>query len=250
MRAPLMRLGCLLSLLVGASASAVGTIVPNANATIDGNIDNSYPFIVGVGMRYQQVFSASQFMPVPMSIGAIALRNDATSGQAFTATISSIQIWLSTTAATPDGLNPTFAGNIGADNTQVYSGSLTLSSTNAVGPGNTHAFDVIINMQKPFYYDPRLGNLLLDVKNNSGADAFVGSEYLDAVDDDFNFDPVSRVWSYGDPNATSGNNDTVGLVVRFDGQPVPEPSSFAMTALGVALIAWRRRILLFRRAPS
>ena len=37
----------------------------------------------------------------------------------------------------------TFASNVGADVATVFSGSLTLSSTNAAGPGNTHVFDVV-----------------------------------------------------------------------------------------------------------
>ncbi len=50
-----------LALQAAPSVSASLIVVPNANTTVAGNSDNRFPFLVSGGMRYQQVFDASQF---------------------------------------------------------------------------------------------------------------------------------------------------------------------------------------------
>jgi len=239
-----------LALLLGDGRLRAGTIVvPNANATTPGNSDNRFPFLVSGGMRYQQVFDASQFSAfggTAQLISEIDLRNGVFVNEAFSATISSIDISLSTTTAAPDGLSPTFAANVGPDNTQVYGGSLTLSSSNANGPGGTKVFDVAIKFQTPFLYNPTQGNLLLDVDNLSGANSHIGTDFFDA--ENLTGDSVSRVYgAEGDPGAVSGTLDSIGLITQFRfgpaGSPsvIPEPSSLALLALGgIGLAGWQR----------
>jgi hypothetical protein len=71
-----------------------------------------------------------------MSIGQIALRNySGLKAKPFTATIPSIQIWLSTVTANPDALSATFADNNGADNTLAYDGSLILRAPTLLALG-------------------------------------------------------------------------------------------------------------------
>jgi hypothetical protein len=235
-------------LLRGGTVRADAIVVPNANATAPGNSDNRFPFLVNGGMRYQQVFASSQFSAfggAPQLISEIDLRNGIFVNQAFTATIPNITIALSTTTKAPDGLSATFADNVGAGNTLVYSGPLTLSSTNANLPDGTKVFDVAIKFQTPFLYDPTKGNLLLDVDNLTGANSNVGTDFFDAVN--LVGDSVSRVFGpEGTPGATSGSPDSLGLIAQFQFGPagppdVPEPSSLALLALGgAALAGWRR----------
>src|SRR5262249_21659069 len=155
-------------------ASAAVVIVPNNLAATEGDISNGLPFNIGAfslsSQRYQQVFAASAFASVsgPHLITQIAFRPDAQIGGAFSSIIPNIQINLSTTSATPDGLSATFANNVGSDDTVVFSGSLSLSSAFTGPPGGPKAFDIIINLQTPFLYNPSAGNLLLDVRNFSG----------------------------------------------------------------------------------
>jgi hypothetical protein len=242
-------LGGAFTLLPAGQARAGLIVVPNANATAPGNIDNRFPFLVDGGMRYQQVFASSQFSAFgggPQLITEMDLRNGIFLNQAFTATIPSINISLSTTALPPDGLSSTFANNTGTGTTLVYSGPLTLSSTNAAGPGGTHVFDVAIHFQTPFLYDPTQGNLLLDVDNLSGATSNVGTDFFDAVN--VLGDSVSRVFGpEGSPAATSGTPDSFGLIAQFQfgaATAVPEPASLTLLSLGALSLlgyGWRKR---------
>lgn len=230
----------------GSAINAATIVVPNANASAPGNTDNRFPFLVTGGQRYQQVFASSQFSG-PILISEMDLRNGIFVNEAFTSTISSIQISLSTIATAPDALSTTFASNIGADSIVVYNGSLTLSSANGPGPGGTKAFDIAIIFQTPFLYNPGGGNLLLDVKNISGANAAVGMDYFDAINNPG--DSVSRIYgTEGSPNATTGIADSLGLIVRFQSAAttVPEPSTLILMGLGVAGIVLSRRCLNHR----
>jgi len=230
--------------LLGSAGQLLATpiVIPNANASTPGDTDNRFPFLVSGGMRYQQVFASSQF-PGPVVLTEIDLRNGILTSAAFTSTISSILISLSTTSAAPDALSTTFASNIGANNTQVFNGSLTLSSANGPGPGDTHAFDIIIPFQTPFSYNPANGNLLLNVTNNSGANGVVGGDFFDAVNV---VDSVSRVVGpEGMPGATTGTADTLGLIVQFQTavqvQAIPEPATLILVGLGLVALGSRRR---------
>jgi len=182
-------------------------VVPNALATVEGNSGNSYPFNIGANtMRYQQVYAASQFGDMPAGgalINGIGFRRDAGWGT-FSATLPAIQINLSTTAKAPDALSPTFAGNVGPDDTVVFNGPLALSST---ATGSPAPFDIIIPLTNSFFYDPAAGNLLLEVRNSGGGNSSQFDSVLAPGD------PVSR--AYNPVNFTTGSTDTVGLVTMF-----------------------------------
>src|SRR5258706_15300151 len=141
-----MKTGCFIADLMRALIPAVVTscvaplvaqpantlVVPNAYASVEGSIGNNYPFNIGANtMHYLQVYAASEFGAMPAAgafITGIAFRRDA-GWPAFSATLRAMQINLSTTAKAPDGLASTFASNVGADDTIVFVGSLSLSST-------------------------------------------------------------------------------------------------------------------------
>ena len=78
--------------------------------------------------RSQQVYAGSQFGTGVVAVTQIRFRPDYYYGNAFTATVSNIQINLSTTPRNPDGLSTTFAQNVGIDDTVVFNGALTISS--------------------------------------------------------------------------------------------------------------------------
>src|SRR5205823_14144179 len=105
--------------------------------------------------RYQQVYSASDFTVFgtsPRFITQVAFRPDAIYGSAFNSTLFNVQIDLSTTTKAVDGLNQTFANNVGADDTIVHSGSLSLSSAFTGPNGGPKNFDIVIPLSTPFPY--------------------------------------------------------------------------------------------------
>ena len=213
--------------------NAQSVVVPGANTTTEGNTGgNSFPFSIAFypasSMRYQQVYGSGGFTGLgPITINAIAFR-PGSSGTAFGPTTMNVQIDLSTTTAAVDGLNTTFATNQGADNMTVYNGNLTLSSANA-GP-RPKFFDIVINLQNPFTYNPLAGNLLLDVRQFNR----VSTTYFDAPTNPT--DEISRLYQFN-VNDPTGIQDTDGLVTQFryktSTSGIPEPGSFLL--LGLAL---------------
>jgi K319L-like, PKD domain len=205
------------AVLTGSVARATVIVVPNSLTTVEGILSNDFPLhIANAGLssqRYQQVFAAAEFRSLlePQLITHIAFRPDAQLGHAFAPTISSLQINLSTTSAAPDKLSPTFATNVGPDDTVVFSGSLALSSAFTGPAAGPKDFDMVIELQTPFLYDPAAGNLLLDLTNVSGGLA----TWLDAQF--FSGDAVSRTATHlaGGDSPTANFSDTIGVVTQF-----------------------------------
>ena len=139
------------------------------------NLENSdASFGAGVfrapGYRLQSVYGAIHFPPdIGLLITELRFRPDRAAGFAFSTTVASIQVNLSTTTKDPDELSSTFASNVGSDDTVVFSGSLSLSSQ-FTGPVNgPKDFDMVIPLTTPFLYNPAAGNLLVEFRNFSGS---------------------------------------------------------------------------------
>lgn len=239
------------------TAQAATSVVPENLSSREGNANNSIPFnnfFSAIGIRYQQVFAAREFTSIdikPQWITQIAFRpNGGLADSAFSSTIDKLLINLSTSKSGPDALSKTFEDNVGSDATTVYSGSLFLSSADTGPSGGPKDFDIIIDLQKPFLYDPNQGNLLLDVRTFS----YSKTASFDA-EKTFG-DSISRVYSF-DPNASIADvADTTGLVTKFTTTPtpkttptttsIPEPSStvgvLAVGALtGVSLLKRKQK---------
>jgi hypothetical protein len=196
-------------------------VVPNEWSTAQADTGNLFPLFSAKPMRYQQVFDAGQFSrlnPGGGLINRIAFRGHGP-GVPFTGTVAQLQVNLSTTSKTPDGLSSTFAQNVGADDTQVFSGPFQTAVTFNGDPTN---FEIVINFSTPFYYDPAKGNLLLDVRNlQGGTEVPPSDQEMDGTS--ANGDSVSRVFNYGDATAPGAGQtgsvdekDSYGLVTRFN----------------------------------
>jgi hypothetical protein len=196
-------------------------VVPNEWSTAQGDAGNLFPLFSSQPIRYQQVFDASQFSrltPGGGLINRIAFRGHGP-GIPFTGTVAQLQVNLSTTSKTPDGLSSNFAENVGPNDTQVFSGPFQTAVTFTGDPTN---FEVVINFTTPFYYDPAKGNLLLDVRNlQGGTEVPPSDQQLDGTN--ANGDSVSRVYNYGDATAAAAGQtggvdekDSYGLITRFN----------------------------------
>jgi PEP-CTERM motif len=222
------------TLLSGFLAQAHAVVVPNDLTSVEGNSG------VGGGLntRYQQVYAASDFTGA-IFISEIAFRPTEGSLPLAPMTITGVRFDLSTTSASPDNLSTTFAANVGADNTTVFSGNWTRSSASTGPAGGPLDFDIILTLTTPFLYDPALGNLLLDVRNPSSQLLFTGiyDAHVEVGD------AVSVI--SGDVNATTGQvgfagGGSIGLVTRFSAVSVPEPGTLTLLAIGGLLFAMKK----------
>jgi hypothetical protein len=191
-------------------------VVPRAQTNTEGNSNNLFPFHqYHNSMRYQQLYSPDDVGRSGVITG-IRFRLDDAVGDPFGPSNLDVEIYLGHSANPVSAPNTIFADNIGPGYTKVYDGILTLWSEDAGGtPRN---FDIIVDIDDSFAYNPATGPLLLDVKMMTTR----GSESFDAV---LGATKVSRV--YANPvSQPSGTSDTRGLVTMFcfDGAfPAPAP---------------------------
>lgn len=233
------RLALLTVALLTGGATAVSAqvvVVPNARATVEGNSNSNSPFGRGIGnaVRYQQVYASAEL--VAGTVVEIRFRQDAETGAPFgPTTFPSATITLSTTSAGPDALSTTFASNVGADVTTVFSGPLVLSSAPSIA--TPRPFDIVIPLTTPFPYDPAAGNLLFDITLTASGP----SNQLDG--ENTLADSVSIVWN---DQITPVLAETDGLVTQFTivpAVPVLPRAALAslVAALGCVALWWLRR---------
>ncbi|WP_036479367.1 hypothetical protein [Myxosarcina sp. GI1] len=140
------------------------TTPPNYENT-ESSSNNSFPLggYFGPNGRWQGIYDNSYFSS-PIDINQIRFRLDDSSGNAFSTIYSDVQFNLST--FTSSQLTRNFNNNLGADNTTVLNrNSLTLSSS---GTGSPRDFDIVVNLDNTFSYDPSNGDLLLEIYNYGG----------------------------------------------------------------------------------
>lgn len=203
---------------------AADVVAPNTLRTVQGDTGNLFPILSSQPLRYQQVYDKSQFAGFAAGgeyITQFAFRVHSP-GIPFTASISDFQVNLSTTAKTPEGLSATFADNVGTDDTVVFPSASVQFATSVSGSADDpQAFDLVITFTTPFLYDPAKGNLLLDVRNASGATHNpTNDQQIDAVST--GGDSTSRAYNFGDvtaahagPAGSGFQMDTFGAVTRF-----------------------------------
>jgi hypothetical protein len=211
--------------------------VPNANANVEGNSSASEPFN-SPSFRMQMVISASQ---IAISTGAsgrverIYFRIDGLSSDNVLYSFGGCSVTLSTTLRSPDGLSSVFADNVGANAATIYNGAASFGGLYQPG-ANPQPFGQYIQATSPFWYIPSQGNLLLDIRARSGQTFFPGALDAQSVIGD----SVSRVFANLEL-LNSGTVDSLGLVTRVDFTVIPEPSTWMLVTLGLALT------LIFRR---
>jgi hypothetical protein len=215
--------------------------VPRGLIATDGPDNGGYPFNIEPfflsSLRYLQLFPADEFTGVPIAITGLAFRPDREHGGPFKSVLPNVQISLSTTSRQPDELRARFADNIGADETVVHTGPLLLSGSFSGPHRGPLAFDIVIPFTAPFLYDPRNGNLLLDVRNFSGGSTTQFDAYHDPA-----FRAL-RVFSDARLPETEGMSDWIAQTTQFQASPTPEPGTlllFGSCLAAYGFRGWRR----------
>jgi hypothetical protein len=242
--------------LAAPASATLLTVVPNGFENMGGGFQGPAPLrfknISGTGgSRTQQVYESQLFsnFAAPRAITGIDLRTFPGIAPSLffgnAVSVSDIVIRLSTTQRGDEGntLSAIFADNVGADDTVVYSGALTLT-TAANGNQPVSPFDYSIVFQNPYIYDPSEGNLLLDVNIPSNATlttagfGFLTFDTVNALNDG-----VYSVVNGDNGDATSGNAGTSGAILRVHSEAaaVPEPGTLALFASGLLAVAATRR---------
>src|SRR6185436_20367472 len=149
------------------------------------------------------------------------------------------------------GLSGTFQENVGSDVRVVFDGPFTFTTAASGPPGGPTDFDIVVDIDD-FLYDPRLGNLLLDVSKEP---FHWGTNFIsfDAQWADLESGaPVltSRAYNWDDGTSPFAlNTDNIGLVTQFslvgtNAAPTPEPASIVLFGSAAAGLfgaqRWRR----------
>ena len=130
--------------------------VPNVNLYVAGPSNQGYPWATGGDFRYQQLYRADMFMGRAGYVDRISYRQDV-GGAAFGPTSIRARIWLGYSSKQPGAMSATFNQNFSADKTLVFDGLATLRGNSNRG------FDVSIDLDQAFFYDPADGNLLVEI---------------------------------------------------------------------------------------
>lgn len=214
----------LLAFGIFSSLSANGTELIVGLPSFPGD-GNCIPFGCGEG-RYQQVISSSVFSEA-FTINRLTFYNTQyTPGQTAK---NNFYIYLSTTQKNVEALSWDFEENSGADRKLFAS----------TGPSMNAYPQLDIDGQEGFFYNPRQGNLLLDVISVSTGDTDYIPVLLDMAPRNSGY--TSRLFS---SNWFFSGMDDVGLTIGFNvATPVPEPSVFSLALAGatISLFCLRRQ---------
>ena len=197
-------------------------VVPNNLALLEGTSDTNMPFDLAAltlgSARYQQIYLASEFALLtgpPHTITQISFRPDGSLGTDFSSVLSDIEIRLSTTSGP---LSSTFSDNLVGSGVLVFSGPTLFLSSLATGPvGGPQDFDIVIELQTPFPYQPSDGNLVLDIQNFLGG----STTHFDAVFSGLPTLATGHISASVVSNTTAGTGSQVagGLVTQFSFLP-------------------------------
>ncbi|MHC4642535.1 MAG: DUF7901 domain-containing protein [Planctomycetota bacterium] len=185
-------------------------VVPNANTTVEGDTRNAWPFNLAwafdtsSSMRYQQIYDAAE-VGQSGKITEIRFRPDDAFGDPFGPNDMDCEIFLGYSANPVSSPSEWFANNIGPGYVKVFDGTLTLSSAASGGPPRN--FDIVVDVDDVFTYNPAMGPLLLDIKMLTKSDTTM----IDAAGSTVSQNATTRIFS----SHTGSVNDPCGIVNYF-----------------------------------
>lgn len=207
------------------------TVFPTELATQEGN--QALALFTGLVPEYQELFrvrSLRAFGDTSVNITGLSLRVNGVSGS-MDAVVPRFEIRVSTTSRTPENMSKFYSVNVGPDELLVYAhDNIHLVSTDAPSP---RPFDLKFPFDQPFSYDPKAGNLLIDLRHTDGIGPLASS--VDAHGyPTFGESPVGSFFT------SSVGPDSSGVVLQFDWVAIPEPGVWALLGLGSLLFIARK----------
>jgi len=196
------------------SGTAEFIVSPPESETQEGNgALTTSPFnYTGGPCRYFMLYNPDAFsIQGPILIRGVRFRPNGAQASAFSHSFTNVEIWMSTTTTAISSISNQFNSNVGADQTLVRSGPLTIASDNITTTNGTKAFDVSIPFASDYYYDPSKGNLTLDIRVFSpGGTGFIDGHWKGSS-------PALRdLFADGSATASFGSGGPGGAVTQFD----------------------------------
>ncbi len=219
---PTTALACFLATCAAAVAQSQTLVIPVGAATTEGNTSNLFPWgRGGNGLRLQCVYDSANFtaqgVAGPITITQLSWRPDAGTPRTWLATnYQTTTIRLSTSPLDYGSASTTFANNVGADETTVYSGPISWPAGSSSAPGPA-PFLVTVPLATPFVYDPTQGDLNVDI--DLPVQAFSGTNLQ--FDASTVSPQASRVYvSTGYPSGPASFQNNHGMVLQVGYSPV------------------------------
>ena len=210
-------------------AQEIQIVAPNGLENSSGN--DSGPMI-SAPRRVQVLYDAEHLASDGViEITSLAWRTDESQAISLISTDDEVSIRLSTIER--PFLTTDFEFNIGADELEVYMGSVTLDIEGGMQP---EEFLQKIDFTTPFRYDPSVGNLLVDYE-------FTGFSPVWTIDhQDFSDGKTRMILDRPDSSTATAFWNLVP-VTQFTAVPVPEPTGLSLAAIAGFIIpcAVRRR---------
>lgn len=215
------------SVALAVTATAQTITLPRQAAGAEGNSSTAYPWQPTLNasacIRAQCFYASANFLEqgvaYPIFINAISWRGN---GGAVTGAVNFPSVEIKVSTATPGAVlapNPVFASNHGPDvQTVLAAGPI---STLPLAGTTPNSFLYTLTLATPFPFDPRTGDLCIDVSNQNAAGT--AGPLVDQVTGAGAY--TARVWDSA-PNATTqggtGNNQPgLGMVVELGFSPQP-----------------------------
>lgn len=189
--------------------------------------------------RFQSISLAEGFAGLPAThrvITGIRWRPDQGVSSPTSVNWTNFELRLSTTTVAPGDISMVFADNTGSDETLIYSGPATFSTQNLGPAEGPKEFDVKLDFQTPFDYDPAAGNLLVDMLWTTPFNLIPLDSCCQTFDSPVQW--ISR--NDGDYAADRAQTRGYGGGVQF--VFVPEPSAGTSLLLGMTLLATATRL--------
>ena len=163
--------------ILAATTIAQTTVLPTSAATVGGSTGNVFPWgttsTLYTGMRIMCIYDSTHFtaatppITTPILISTLKWRaNDVAATTSWTGgTYPNATVRMATAAVDYTAASTNWNSNVSPDVTTVYTGPVTVSPGMGAGVGVPGPFHVTITLPTPFFYDPNLGDLVVDTEH-------------------------------------------------------------------------------------